>query len=266
MSIDPRRILFQDEHLLVVNKLAGELVVAASGEGKMPLFDFLKKDIPGLRVLHRLDYQTSGIIVFAKSAAVVAHVRETKFAGWKKTYVALVAGHIAQASGTINRPLKARTQQVMVDAVTHYKVLRQFGDAAYVEAVIDTGRKHQIRQHFAAIGHPLLRDPLYGNARADELFAKRYGYSRFFLHSIRLSLPHPVTGEELHIVAPLPASFSQVLEKLAVTPSHAVSKAVPASKRRIRPRTRNAKKALNDKKKPFVKQEWKTHGRRNRRR
>src|SRR5688572_23347849 len=124
MAISRDRILYDDEHLLIVNKRSGELVVAASGEGKLPLYDFLHKEYPGLRVLHRLDFGTSGAIAFAKNAEVVRKVRETKFGGWQKTYRALVAGHITQKVGTITKKLAARTRDELVDAVTHYRVLQ----------------------------------------------------------------------------------------------------------------------------------------------
>ncbi len=232
MSIDKRRILYEDEHLLIVNKLAGELVVAATGESsKLPLFDFLKKDYPGLRVVHRLDFQTSGVLVFAKTAQAIGSIRACNFEGWVKTYVALLAGHLQHPTGTIKRQLKARTHDGLVDAVTHYKVLRQFTDGAEVEATIDTGRKHQIRQHFAGIGHPLLRDPLYGDRKLDAIFSKRYGYNYFFLHAARLVLPHPITGKVLHIAAPMPMSFQDVLQRMSKgKPSIPVPKAKLAPK------------------------------------
>lgn len=222
MPIDKRRILFEDDHLLIVTKLAGELVVAADGEGKLPLFDFLKKQYPSLRVVHRIDYQTSGIVVFAKVPSVVDYVRSTKFAGWEKTYRAIVAGQLSRVSGTITAKLPARMKKdELVDAVSHYRVVTTYRDATDVEIRIDTGRKHQIRQHMAGIGHPLLRDPLYGNRRADETFARRYGYSKFFLHAIRLSLPHPVTKETIAVSAPLPVAYVELLRKLASPPAAA---------------------------------------------
>lgn len=217
MPIDPRRILFEDEHLLIVTKLAGELVVAAGGEGKLPLFDFLKKDRPGLRVLHRIDFQTSGIVVFAKTAQAGEFVRQAK-GDWEKTYVALVAGRVEPKTGTIDRPLQARTVDTRVPAVTHYRVLRHFPSASYVEARIETGRKHQIRQHFALIGHPLLWDPLYGSGKIDAPFSQAMPYRRFFLHSSRLTLTHPVTKERMTVVSPLPAAFEQALARLDAAP------------------------------------------------
>lgn len=214
-SINPGRILYEDEHLLVVNKLAGELVVAAPDAGdKEPLYDFLHKSYPGLRVVHRLDYATSGVIVFAKGADVVRAIRETKFKGWIKTYRTLVAGRMKNKSGTISRKLPARTRSELVDAVTHYRVLDLFARATFVEVEIDTGRKHQIRQHLAFIGHPLLLDAVYGDPRVDRAFKRRHKYRRFFLHAAKLTFPHPVTGTTLTIAAPLPKAFEQVIQAL----------------------------------------------------
>ena len=90
LVIDPRRILYRDEHLLIVNKLAGELVVKASGQGKLPLYDYLHEKEPGLRVVHRLDYATSGVLVFARTAEALRVIRDSKFEGWKKTYRAQI--------------------------------------------------------------------------------------------------------------------------------------------------------------------------------
>jgi len=217
MSIARDRILFQDDHLLVVNKLASELVVAGSGEGgKLPLYDFLRKDYPGLRVLHRLDFGTSGILVFARSAEAHRIVREGKFRGWQKCYVALVAGKMERKDGVIEKPLRARTHDTLIPAVTRYRVLAKFPEATYVEACIETGRKHQIRQHFASIGHPLLLDPLYGDRKKDSAFRRRLHYRRFFLHASSLVFPHPLDGKVLKITAPLPAPFLTALQVLGL--------------------------------------------------
>jgi len=214
MPIRPDRILFEDDHLLIVNKLEGELVVAAGGFGKKPLFDFLKKDYPTLRVVHRLDFGTSGIIVFGKTAEAVRNIRAKEFKGWVKTYRALAAGYMDRKSGTIDRSLAARTSKDLIPAVSHFKVIETFPTASYVEVKIDTGRKHQIRQHLKFIGHPLLLDPLYGNQEQDKLFKKHFKYHRFFLHAYSLDLPHPITGEKLHIEAPISPVFEKVLREL----------------------------------------------------
>ncbi len=217
--MDPKRTLYEDEYLLIVNKLAGELVVAAEkpkkGEhSKLPLYDFLHKNYPGLRVVHRLDFGTSGVLVFARNAEVVKTVRESKFAGWKKKYRMLVHGKFEQKTGTIRKPLPARTHEGLVEAVTHYRVLGQFRDISFVETEIETGRKHQIRQHLASIKHPLVLDPIYGDARRDRPFKKHFKYRRFFLHAFSLDLPHPVTKKMLHVEAMLPSAFEEALQKL----------------------------------------------------
>lgn len=214
-TISPDRILFEDEHLLVVNKLGGELVVAASGEGaKEPLYDFLHKTHPGLRVVHRLDFATSGVLMFAKNAEVARKIRESKFAGWRKTYRTLVAGKVVPITGTITKKLPARTSEDLVPAVTHYRALVTFPHATFIELEIETGRKHQIRQHMKSIGHPLLLDPLYGDPRIDRAFKRHHKYRRFFLHAYALVFLHPMTGKSQRVTAPLPKAFEEVLEEL----------------------------------------------------
>ncbi len=213
-SINPERILYEDEHLLVVNKLSGELVVAAEGDGKLPLYDFLHKAYPGLRVVHRLDYGTSGVLVFAKSADVVKVIRDTKFAGWKKRYRMIVAGSMQEKFGTIKKSLPARTHEGLVEAVTHFKVLQTYKLATYVETDIETGRKHQIRRHMASIGHPLVLDSEYGDSRKDRDFKKKFKYRRLFLHAYSLEFPHPITGKTVRVQAPIPPVFQELIHKL----------------------------------------------------
>lgn len=225
-----RRILFEDEHLLIVNKRAGELAVEAGGEGKLPLFDFLKKDHPGLRVVHRLDYGTSGVIVFAKNAGTLSKIRDSKFGGWIKKYHMIVAGSMSRPEGTIDKPLKARTHDAAVPARTHVKALERFPVATYVEATIETGRKHQIRQHLQSIGHPLVCDPLYGNPKLDRSFRQVCKQRRFLLHAASLDFPHPMTGEKLHVEAPVPPAFNDALSHLRETVQS--SKAPPRKERR----------------------------------
>lgn len=216
MPLDPRRILFEDDQLLIVSKLDGELTVAAGGKGKLPLFDFLKKQYPSLRVVHRLDFGTSGVIVFAKTSEAVRRLRDSQDK-WVKKYRTLAAGEIHPNKGTIERKLPARTNEAMVDATSHYTVLFATPLVSYVEVEIETGRKHQVRLHLKAIGHPLLLDPLYGNPDADRAFRKKFHYHRFFLHAYSLDLPHPMTKEVLHLVSPLTASFQKVLREIGYT-------------------------------------------------
>jgi RluA family pseudouridine synthase len=214
MPIAPDRILYEDEHLLAVNKLSGELVVKGAGAvHKLPLYDFILKDYPGLKVLHRLDFETSGIVLFAKSKDVEAKVLNTKFEQWNKTYQTLVMGRINRPSGAIRKKLPARGRGV-VDAETLYTVLDVFANSTFLEAVITTGRFHQIRKHFAGIEHPLVLDKEYGHPKFNQLFKQELGYNKFFLHAIKLEFPHPVTGKDMVIEAPLPKAFAGLIKKL----------------------------------------------------
>jgi RluA family pseudouridine synthase len=214
MSISPDRILYRDDHLLIVNKRAGELVVAAEGQGKLPLYDWLHKTEPGLRVVHRLDFGTSGVLVFARTADAVTAIRTSKFAGWKKTYITIVHGVPQPPSGRIAKDLPARTHAGLVPAVTNYRVRRAMGKVAMLELVIETGRKHQIRRHLQGIGHPLVLDPLYGDARKDRWFKSKTKFRRIFLHAAALDFPHPITGKSVHVMAPLPEAFQEAVERL----------------------------------------------------
>lgn len=215
MSIDARRILYSDEHILAVNKLSGELTVRGKGAvGKLPLLDFLRKQYPGIRAVHRLDFETSGVVVFARTRSVLENILNKKFAQWEKVYVTVVTGR-PQREGVIRFSLPARSGDEQVPAVTRYHVREQFRDAAFLEVRMEEGgRRHQIRQHLARIGHPLVCDAVYGNRVINQQFTRDYGYHRFFLHAARLSFPHPMTEKVLTIEAPLPRSFEECLERL----------------------------------------------------
>tara|TARA_B100000315_G_scaffold228559_1_gene237409 strand:+ start:150 stop:806 length:657 start_codon:yes stop_codon:yes gene_type:complete len=215
MPISKDRILYEDEHLLAVNKRSFELVVKGSGKvEKLSLLDFLQKEYPGLRTLHRLDFETSGVVLFARSKEAYEGVRDSNFAGWKKVYCTLVMGRMGRKSGSIRKPLSARNKKGTVEAVTHYSVLDRFANSSFIEAEIETGRHHQIRKHFASIGHPLALDETYGDKKFNRLFTRELGYKKFLLHAERLELPHPVTGEALRIEAPLPKPFAGLLKIL----------------------------------------------------
>lgn len=216
LPIHPGRVLFQDDHLLAVQKLSGELSVAAdSGRGKKSLFDLLHEAVPGLRAVHRLDFYTSGVIVFAKTKEAETAIREGKFAQWEKVYRAIVAGHFREKKGVIDKPLAARTVGKSVDAQTQYRVVCQFAQSADVEARIEHGRRHQIRKHFAHIGHPLLLDDEYGNQKINRAVSRATRFHHFFLHAISLSFPHPITGEKVAVHAPLPLSYVKMAQVLS---------------------------------------------------
>ena len=214
MTLHASRFLYEDDHLLAVNKLSGELVVKGKGKvQKLPLLDLLREDYPELRAVHRLDFETSGVVVFAKTKEAYEAIRELDFKGWVKMYQTLVMGRIERRRGTINKPLPARGKGE-VEAVSHFAVLKRFGNSSYVEVQIETGRHHQIRRHFAMIKHPLVLDVVYGHAKFNRVFQQELGYKKFFLHASSLSLPHPLSGEVIRIEAPLPKAFKAVLRTL----------------------------------------------------
>ena len=212
--IASQRVLFCDNDLLAVNKLCGELTVQGAGESdKASLLDFLRREYPGLRPLHRLDFETSGVVVFARTKRAFDAVREAKFAGWRKVYRALIVGQLPHDAGEVRLPLPSRGEG-MVPAITRYRVLGAFANSSLVEAEIGTGRYHQIRRHFAAIHHPLMLDHVYGLKHVNRVFTQEFHLRKFFLHAFSVDLPHPLTGEKLHIEAPLPRAFEEILKKL----------------------------------------------------
>ncbi len=215
MSIAPDRILYEDQWLLAVTKLGGELVVRGKGKvDKLPLLDFLKKDYPGLVPIHRLDFETSGVVVFSKSRAVLATILAAKFAGWRKDYRAIVLGIPKKVEATIDYRLPARSGDGMVPATTHYKTIDKLGPVTVVELSFERGQRHQIRRHMSMIGHPLILDDVYGDKKANRNIERFLHFHRFFLHASRVTFPHPVTGKEVIVESPVPRAFDIVLKKL----------------------------------------------------
>jgi 23S rRNA pseudouridine955/2504/2580 synthase len=213
MPINLDRILFEDDHLLAVNKLSGELTVKGKGKiQKLPLLDFLKQDYPSLQTIHRLDFETSGVVVFAKGKQVASVIKESAMQGWVKTYQALIKGW-PHNKGAIKKPLPAR-EKGMVPAETQYRVCKNFGDVSLIECTITTGRHHQIRKHFAGIGFPLVLDEVYGDKQFNRMFGRQFRYKKFFLHAYSVSFLHPVTNEKVFIKADLPKVFEVLLKKL----------------------------------------------------
>lgn len=219
----PVPILFEDEWLMLVDKPAGMAVHPSRGHASGTLVNALvghgaaggEEFRPG--VVHRLDKDTTGLLVVAKSTEV--HRRLTALMRRRavdRRYIALVHGSFVVESGTIEAPIgrdPVRRKSMSVggmaarDAVTHFEVLERLGNYTLVEARLETGRTHQIRVHFLAIGHPVAGDPIY--ARRDPL-----GLGRQFLHSHRLAFTHPMSGEEICVEAPVPADLARVLERL----------------------------------------------------
>lgn len=216
MPISSERILFEDQWLLAVTKLSGELVVAGKGPvGKLPLLDFLKKQYPSLHPVHRLDFETSGVVVFAKSRSVLSSIVKSSFSGWVKKYHAIVLGVPRKPSGTIDKPLPARSGRGSVAAKTSYKLLEAHQGISLLECQLERGQKHQIRKHCAFLGHPLILDSVYGENKANKSLQKYLKMQRFFLHAASVDFPHPVTGTMMHIESPRPAPFDRALKMLS---------------------------------------------------
>jgi 23S rRNA pseudouridine1911/1915/1917 synthase len=218
------RVAYEDEHLLVVDKPAGVVVHPARGHGAGTLVQALAGRAAGGEdpgrpgIVHRLDRDTSGLLVVAKDEAVHRALKDLLASReLHREYLALVDGIPPARSGTVDAPIgRDRRDRVLVsldtdaprEAVTHFELLRNLGSAALLQVVLDTGRTHQIRVHMAAIGHPVTGDRVYGGSA-------RFGLGRQFLHAARLSFPHPVTGVALDVESPLPDDLARALELAA---------------------------------------------------
>ena len=255
----PLDLIYEDGDLAVVNKPAGMMVHAGAGQSEdarsrgtlvnalLYRFKALSSTGGDLRpgIVHRLDKDTSGLIVVAKNDRAHAALGEM-FAGRriKKTYIALVQGAVERARGTINAgvgrdPVRrtrmtAQPNENARTAVSHYEVVRRlanrFGKFTLVRVRIETGRTHQIRVHMASIGHPVVGDTLYGGAGqlTDQVASQaaqskaarrkaepeRLKLGRNFLHAAKLEFTHPITGKLLQLEAPLPDELERFLERL----------------------------------------------------
>lgn len=214
------RIVHLDRWLAVVEKPAGLVVHPAPGHRGPTLVDELAEILGGGSepqrpgIVHRLDKGTSGLLVVARDdethAALQERVRRREV---ERAYLALAEGRLATRSGTIDAPIGRAVRQRHRMAVsgaasrrarTHFTVLELLAAETYLEARLETGRTHQIRAHFAAIGHPLVGDVTYGGE-------PKHGLTRQFLHAHRLSFTHPATGEPLSFAAELPADLAAAL-------------------------------------------------------
>lgn len=230
-------LLFEDEHLLVANKPPGLLSIPDRFAPEKPnLLALLTHHFGRVWTVHRIDRETSGLLCFARNEEAHRHLSlQFEQRTVEKTYLALLDGTAIGDEGTIDRPITTSHKQVgkmMVakkgkPAITHYKVAERFRQFTLVEARIETGRTHQIRVHFEAIGHPLAVDRLYGRREGfylSEVKGKKYQLgrdkeerplmSRLPLHAWKLALDHPHTGERLEFEAPLPKDFAAVLKQL----------------------------------------------------
>ena len=234
----PLDILYEDEHLLVINKPAGMVVHPAPGHTSGTLVNALLArfpawaeldwweseedeeeagaDYPRPGIVHRLDKDTSGLLIVAKSAGARSALQaQFQARQVEKVYLALVHGVLPAPAGLIDAPIgrdpRQRKRMAVVaegrPAVTAYRVLEPLGEYALLEVMPKTGRTHQIRVHLAFIGHPVVGDEVYGRRRS------RLACPRQFLHAARLSFRHPVTGRPMEFSAPLPPDLQTVLEE-----------------------------------------------------
>jgi 23S rRNA pseudouridine1911/1915/1917 synthase len=216
-----RLIVHLDEDLAVIEKPAGLVVHSApshKGETLVDLLEGIAGGGEGVRpgIVHRLDKDTSGLMLVARNdESHRALARMVKARELGREYTAMVEGHLGSRTGTIDAPLgrhrRRRTQRAVKGAGsrkarTHFEVIEPLPADTLVHARLETGRTHQIRVHFAAIGHPVAGDPEYGSRG-------RHGLERQFLHSSRLSFAHPRTGESLDFASELPEDLRAAFER-----------------------------------------------------
>ena len=231
MALD---VVFEDDDLLVVNKPAGLVVHPGAGNVSGTLMNGLLahaaqlQSLPRAGIVHRLDKDTSGLLLVAKSLpAHTALVRELAERAISRQYLAICNG-VLTGGGTIDAPIERhpvdRTRMAVRDngrpAVTHYTVIERFRAHTFVNVVLETGRTHQIRVHFAHRRHPLVGDPVYGGRLAlpagatEALRDALRAFRRQALHAARLELKHPVSGEDLSFEVAPPGDFEALLQTL----------------------------------------------------
>ncbi|MBQ9498903.1 MAG: RluA family pseudouridine synthase [Bacteroidales bacterium] len=240
----PLNIVYEDDALMVVNKPAGMVVHPAHGNYSGTLINGVAwhmKDVPNwdmndahVGLVHRIDKDTSGLLVIAKTPDAKTHLGDQFFhKTTKRRYQALVWGNFDEDEGTvvgnIGRNPKDRMQMTVLPegegkyAVTHYRVLERFGFVTLVECILETGRTHQIRVHMKHIGHVLFNDERYGGnevLRGNRTAKYKQFINNCFeicprqaLHAMTLGFVHPVTGEEMYFTSELPADMSALLDK-----------------------------------------------------
>jgi len=214
LKVSRLEILYSDNDLIVINKPAGLLSVASASENKEHALAILRKQLTrpnrsvSLWPVHRLDRDTSGVLMFATSR----EMREAVNEGWseaEKTYLAVVEGCPNPSQGCIDQPLRMDSEKYQMivgphpeakKAITHFNTQRTVKDRALLEVQLETGRQHQIRAHMAWLGHPLIGDPRYGTDGP-----------RMGLHALRLSITRPKTGKRLTFETPAPVEFLDLL-------------------------------------------------------
>lgn len=233
----PLDVVFEDEHLIVVDKPAGMVVHPAAGNPDGTLVNALlhhcRGQLSGIGgvarpgIVHRIDKDTSGLLVVAKSdKAHEGLAKQFKDHSIERRYMAVCGGHLRTSQGTIStrigRSDANRKKMAVLDknssrgkhAVTHYKLLKKLKSASLIECRLETGRTHQVRVHCASIGHALLGDPVYGRTPAElRKILKDLGFERQALHAASLGFEHPVTGKWLEFGSKLPEDMQELIDQ-----------------------------------------------------
>jgi len=221
----PVEILYEDDDIIVVNKPKGMVVHPANGNPDGTLVNAImaicKDSLSGIGgeirpgIVHRLDKDTSGVIIIAKNDKAHINLSEQiKNHEVEKTYIALVRGNVKENEATINMPIgrstKDRKKMAVTktgkNAVTHFKVLERHGNYSLLEVKIETGRTHQIRVHLSQIGYPIIGDTVYSNGKNE------WGVVGQCLHAKSIKFKHPITGKEMFIEAELPEYFKEIIK------------------------------------------------------
>ncbi len=213
---NPLPLLFEDEHLVAVDKPAWWVVHRTKGAEDAPVVLRLLRDQLGqlLYPVHRLDRQVSGVLVLARSSAVARRLSDDIREGrWHKRYLGLCRG-VLESSLRIDHPV--REGDARRPALTEVDALRTYVNRyTLLHATPTTGRRHQIRYHLKHAAHPLVGDTSYGQGPINRFFRAQFGLGRLFLHAERLRLPHPVENRYLELESPLPDPLPRVLEQLS---------------------------------------------------
>ena len=230
----PLNVVYEDEDIIVINKQFGLVTHPGAGNWSGTLANALLYYDPGLSkldragIVHRLDKNTSGLMVIARNEKSQKYlVEQLQSHSVDREYSAIVYGHMI-AGGTVDEPIgrdpKDRVKQAVLmsgkDAITHYRAIDRFKSHTHVKAVLETGRTHQIRVHLSYVGHSLIGDPMYGGRvrfpkkASEELKDALLNFKRQALHSKKLSLTHPISGESMSWKAPLLDDMTELLEVL----------------------------------------------------
>ena len=223
----PLDIIYEDSDIIVINKPKGMVVHPANGnpDGTLvnAILSICKNSLSGIGgelrpgIVHRLDKDTSGLIIVAKNDKAHINMSEQiKERNVKKTYIALVRGNVPEEEATINMPIgrstKDRKKMAVTkngkQAITHFKVLKRYSKYTLLEIKIETGRTHQIRVHMAEIGYPVVGDAVYSNGKNE------FGIEGQMLHAYKLEFMHPITNKHMELTAPLPQYIEEILKKL----------------------------------------------------